>query len=330
MTELPKTMKSAASYDYGNYESIKIIEREVPTPGPEQILVKIKASGVTSADSMMRRGVPRFARLFMGLTKPKNKYIGTIFSGEVIGFGEKVNSVSIGDKIFGETGFHFGANAEYAVLDEKGVYVKKPDYLNHKEASCLCDGHLTSYNFLIKLGELQKGQSILINGGAGSLGSAAIQLAKIKGARVVATASPKNFEYVKSLGADHAVDYKRLDEVNEQFDVIFDSVGKLGSHQYKRMMKESSKYLTPVLTLSVLLKMMMSSLLKTKKRVIFSATGLLKPEVLKEYLAEILLLFKDDKIKAPIEKCFDLNEIKYAHKDIESGHKRANYVLVFS
>ena len=133
---------------------------------------------------MMRRAIPGFSRLFLGWSRPKIPIPGTGFAGEVVQIGKRVSLFQKGDLVFGETGIRFSANAEYVCVEENGVVLTKPDNMTFAEAAPVCDGALTSYNFLKNIAQIRPGQSILINGASGSLGTAAVQLAKYSGAEV--------------------------------------------------------------------------------------------------------------------------------------------------
>ena len=174
---------------YGRPETLTPVTLPMPQPGPREVLIRIHASAVTRADGMMRKGEPLFARPFLGLRRPRNGLSGTGLSGEVIAVGDKVSRFAPGDMVFGEAGMRFGANASHICLDEEGVLMPKPEALSHEDAAVLCDGVLTSWHFLRNLGQIQSGDRVLILGGAGSLGSAAVQIAADMGAEVTATSS---------------------------------------------------------------------------------------------------------------------------------------------
>ena len=199
-TASPKTMKAAISPVYGSSDKIEIVEKLIPDCGRNQVLVKNTHAALTTADAMMRAGQPKFARLFLGTLKPKNPNLGTGFSGRIVAVGESVSKFSIGDLVFGETGLDLGANAEYLTIDENAVVIQKPDFIDEAHAACICDGPLTTYNFLVKIAQIKKGDRVLINGACGALGSFAIDLALAKGAKVTATASQKNHEFLMVAG----------------------------------------------------------------------------------------------------------------------------------
>lgn len=328
---LPEDMLAACSYNYSDYSGISVERRKLPTAKQNELLVKVMASTATTADSLMRAGVPKFSRLFMGLRKPNNPYLGTGFSGVVVACGAKVTGYKVGDQIFGETGLNFAANAEYLVVDADGVIFKKPNNLPHAQAACMTDGPLTSYNFLNSVSQAKPGMHVLVNGGAGSLGNAAIAIAKAQGCTVTATSSPHNFEFLKALGADHTLDYRDhyTDEAQARFDIIYDTVGKLDFSMVKSMLKPEAVFVSPVLSFRLLVNSLVTKVFSSKKRASFSATGLKKPDELKAYIQKLLKLYKEKRLSIYIDQSFNIQEVAQAHKLIAQGHKKGNFVITF-
>lgn len=318
-------MKKAIYTSYGSPEVIKILETEKPLPKPNEALIKIKTSSVTRADTMMRAGTPKFGRLFLGLFKPKNTSLGTGFSGIIESVGSEVTQFKIGDEIFGEKLFSNGTNAEFLCIPEDSVIALKPTNISHQEAAPICDGFLTSYNFLKDIAKIQKEQHILINGASGSLGTAAVQIAKLMDATVTGVCSTKNIELVKSLGADFVIDYKKEDftKNNNTYDVIYDSVGKTNYSKSKNALKSSGVFITPVLSLNVLWYS-----ISNPKRVKFAATGLKKTEELKRLFLELVDFFKQKRLKTVIDKTYNLSEIIEAHHYLETDRKVGNIVII--
>ncbi|MFT4644749.1 MAG: NADPH:quinone reductase-like Zn-dependent oxidoreductase [Planctomycetota bacterium] len=324
-------MKVAYCTKYGSPEVIQVKQFEIPTPKENEILVKVFAASVTTADSMMRSGTPFYGRLFLGLTKPKNPIMGTGFAGEIVAIGNKVSLFEIGDEVFGETTLNFSANAEYLVINENGILDVKPKNISFKEAALVCDGLLTSYNFLTNIGKIKPGDEILINGASGSLGTAAVQLAKHFGAKVTGVCSTSNFALVKSLGADAVIDYKMDDftKAANKYDFIYDTIGKSSFTKCKKSLKENGVYMSPVLSMDLLFDSIRTPIMK-KKIAKFSATGLLKENELKEMLETITELLVSDIIQMVIDKEFVIKEIQKAHQYIDTGRKRGNIVLVMN
>ena len=328
-------MKAIIVSAYGAPNVLQVQTVNKPIPQAHELLVKIKATPVTAADGMMRKGTPRYARLFLGWSKPKIPISGTCFSGIVEGVGSQVSQFEVGDTVVGETGIRFSANAEYCCVDENAVIVKKPKRMSFEEAAPLCDGALTSLNFLKNLGQIQTGQRVLINGASGGLGTAAIQLAKHYGAHVTGVCSTRNIDFVQSLGADEVIDYTKKDFTDPNdyetssyaFDLVFDTVGKSTFRQCKRVLKPKGIYLSPVLGISLLLQMLWTRLFKGK-RVKFAATGLAPTHKLKEMLEEICWIVDAKHLITTIDKRYTLAEAAEAHTYVDKGHKRGNVVLV--
>lgn len=324
-------MKAIVCTKYGSPDVLQLREVEKPIPANNEVLVKVHAASVTTADCMMRKGTPFYARLFLGLTKPKHPVIGTGFAGEIEAIGKEVKRFKIGDAVFGETGVNFGANAEYVCLPEEGLLAAKPANVIYEEAAPICDGILTSMNFLKEIAKIHSGQKVLINGASGSLGSAALQIARHFGAEVTGVCSTANIELVKSLGADHIIDYTEEDftATGQTYDIIFDTIGKSSFSRCKVALTENGIYLSPVLKLPLLLQMLWTSKVGTKKAK-FSATGLRPVPELRKLLEEIIELIEAGKITSVIDKHYPLEQTADAHRYVETGHKKGNVVIAMA
>ncbi len=322
-------MKAIITTAYGKPEVFKMDSVEKPIAKPNEILVKIKAASVTKADTMMRTGKPYIGRLFMGLTKPKNEIWGTGFAGIIESIGENVNQFKVGDKVFGENIKSFGCYAEYVALPEDGIIAKLPENMSFKEAAGMCDGGITSLNFLCNLGNIQHGQKVLINGASGSLGSAAIQIAKHYGAEVTGVCSAKNRSMVLELGADYVIDYNQNDftENENKYDLIYDTVGVRSFGECKKALTKNGLYISPVLGMPLLGDVISSSLFGTKKAK-FSATGALPEMEIKRLMAILLEIIDAGNLKGIVDKSYPLEQVSEAHEYVDKGHKRGNIVLV--
>ncbi len=320
-------MKAIVATGYGSPEVLQLQEVDKPTPSPTQVLVKVEATSVTTADGMMRTGTPYIGRLFIGLTKPKKPIPGTGFAGVVESVGNEVTQYKAGDRVFGETKMNFCANAEYLVAEEAGVMLHMPESMKYQEAAVYCDGHLTSINFLKELAQVKPGQKVLINGASGSLGTSAVQLAKYFGAHVTGVCSTTNVGLVKSLGADAVIDYKTTDftKSENKYDIIYDTIGKSSFGACKETLAEEGQYITPVLKLSVLGEMILSSI-KGKKRVKFEATGSRKADYLRNLLQELVEIFKSGQLQTIIDRQYPLSKVAEAHQYIGEGHKKGNVI----
>ena len=323
-------MKALECTRYGSPDFLQITEIEIPNVGNNEILVKVKASSITAADTMMRRAKPFISRLFLGLLRPSNSIMGTGFAGVVENIGSDVKKFQVGDRVFGETGLAFGANAEYVLIDEDGVIAKIPSELTYAEAAPVCDGALTSLNFLKELAQIKQGQTILINGASGGLGTSAVQLAKLFGAKVTGVCGPTNSNLVYSLGADEVIDYTKTDfkNMDEKYDIVFDTVGKLSFSKSRKILKDHGIYMSPVLGWSLLFQIMWTSIFGSKLAK-FSATGLKSPPKLLELLSELLVYIKEDKLITVLDRKYSLSEAPDGHRYVDQGHKKGNVVITF-
>ncbi|WNJ20313.1 NAD(P)-dependent alcohol dehydrogenase [Pontibacter sp. G13] len=323
-----KHMKAVTATAYGAPEVLSLAQVPIPTPSDQEILVRVHAASVSAADGMLRQGTPKYGRLVTGLGKPKQQIPGTGFSGEVVAVGTQVKQFKVGDHVLGETGLSFGAHAEYVLISEDGVVVQKPAHLSFEAASTICDGAVTAMNFLQHLIELKPGQRILINGASGSMGTAAVQLAKIWGAEVTGVCSGRNAELVKSLGADHVIDYTQTDftEQENTYDVIFDTVGKSSFSAAKRALTAHGVYLSPVLSLPLLAQMTWTSYFGAQKA-LFSATGMRPAPEVRALLIDLMELMAAHDFQIVIDRRYPLDEIVEAHRYVDPGHKRGNVIL---
>nr|WKN35604.1 NAD(P)-dependent alcohol dehydrogenase [Tunicatimonas sp. TK19036] len=321
-------MKAIVATGYGNAEVLQLSTVAKPQPEAHEVLVKVHATSATTADGMMLSGKPYFARLFTGLRKPKNPIPGTGFAGIVESVGKAVTTFRVGECVFGETTLSFSTNAEYVAVPENGVILTMPDNLSFTDAATFCDGHLTSINFLKEIAQIKAGQKVLINGASGSLGTAAVQLAKYFGAEVTGVCSSANVGLVKSLGADHVMDYNKQDftRSGQKYDVIYDTVGKSAFSKSKRVLSEYGIYISPVLKFSLLLQMIRTSIAGRQKAK-FAASGLKSDNELRALLTELVGIFQAGKLKTIIDRQFPLERLAQAHAYIAGGHKKGNVVI---
>ena len=323
-------MKAVITERYGKPEVLQVKNVEKPTPKPNEVLIKINATSVTAASTFMREGKPYFGRLFIGLTKPKIKTPGTDLSGVIEAVGSEVINFKPGDEVIAETGMDCGAYAEYICLSSFELIVRKPENVSHEEATGILDGACTALAFFTEQVKISKGQKVLINGASGSIGTAAVQLAKQFGAEVTGVCSTKNKALVKDLGADNVLDYTKneLQDSKETFDVIFDTVGKLSYSSSKKNMKKTGVFLTPVLSFSALLNMLFVSPF-TKKKLKFAATGIRKEEQRMKDLIEVRDMLASKKLTTVIDRIYPLEQIQEAHTYVDSGRKRGNVIVTF-
>jgi NADPH:quinone reductase-like Zn-dependent oxidoreductase len=324
-----KKMHAIVAKGYGSEEVFEYREVDMPRPAEHELLVHVKVSTVTRADTMMRTGKPYFGRFITGFRKPKHPIPGTGFSGVVVQSGSRVSQFKPGDQVFGETTTGLSTNAEYLVIPEDGVVLHKPESLSFEDAAALCDGPLTSHFFLKQVAKLGPGQKVLINGASGSLGTAAVQLAQGMGAEVTAVCGSKNVALCKSLGAHHVIDYTREDFTtgNQRYDVVFDTVGMSSFGKSRGVLSQFGTYVSPVLSMRLLLQMLLTSG-SARKRARFAAAGMKKDPELKALLKEVLDIHKEGGLKMVIDRQFPLEKVAHAHAYIDKGHKKGNVIII--
>lgn len=321
-------MKAIVYTKYGPPDVLQLKEVEKPIPRNNEVLIRVYASTVTAVDCTFRQGNQLSARSFTGLTRPKRTIPGGDLAGEIEAVGQAVKRFKAGDQVFGSTDAGFGAHAEYVCLSEEEALIIKPANMAYEEAAAFPYGGLTALPFLRDSGNIQSGQKVLINGAAGSIGTFAVQLARYYGAEVAGVCSTANLELVKSLGADKVIDYTQEDftKSGQTYDIIFDTVGKSSFSRCKSALKPGGIYLTPVLTPAILLQMLWTSKIGSKRAAI-SFTGLRPASEKAEDLIFLKELIEAGKIKSVIDRCYPLEQIAEAHRYVEKGHKKGNVVI---
>ncbi|MCB0154662.1 MAG: NAD(P)-dependent alcohol dehydrogenase [Anaerolineae bacterium] len=321
-------MKAIVYTEYGAPDVLKLTEVEKPTPKDNEVLVRIYATTVTATESTFRKGEPFFSRLFTGLTRPKNTRLGEELAGEIEAVGKDVTLFKKGDQIFGTAGPHFGANAEYICIPEDGVLTIKPSNLTYEEAASSVDGFLTALPFLRDTGNIQRGQKVLINGASGSVGTAAVQVAKVFGTEVTGVCSTTNVELVKSLGADEVIDYTKEDftQNGQTYDIIFDAVGKSSFSRCKNSLTENGIFLEAGIGLAIFPHVLWTSMIGSKKAKI-AATGLRPPSERVKDLVFLKQLMEAGKIIPVVDRGYPLEQIAEAHRYVDTGRKKGNVAI---
>jgi NADPH:quinone reductase-like Zn-dependent oxidoreductase len=319
-------MKAVKWTDYGKPEVMQIMEVEKPTPKANEILIKIHSSTVNVGDARLRSFDVPFGfwlptRLVFGIFKPRNTLPGMDFSGVVEAIGKRVSKYSVGEDVFGSSGMQMGAHAEYICLNEKAVITTKPRNLTHQQAAALPFGGLTAVHFLKDKAQIKSGNQVLINGASGAVGTAAVQLAHHIGAEVTGVCSSNNIDLVKSLGADHIIDYKTssIFSIGSRFNTILDTVGNLSLKQCYPIIHPNGKFIAINTDLSTNLYSLFQS------RLIAGVAGD-DPKAL-EYLLE---LATQGAMNPIIDRVYSLEEIAEAHRYVDSKHKRGNVILAIS
>jgi NADPH:quinone reductase-like Zn-dependent oxidoreductase len=320
-------MKAIVCTKYGPPEVLQLQEVEKPTPKDNEVLIRIHAATVGLSDVMTREGAPFLTRFFTGLIMPKNPIPGAEFAGEIEAVGKDVKLFKNGDQVFGADLSGLGAYAEFKCLPEDGVLAIKPANVTYEEAAPVC-GALAAWNFLTDQATIQSGQKVLINGASGSIGTAAVQIARYFGAEVTGVCSPTNLELVKSLGADHVIDYTQVDftKTGQAWDAIFDAENESSFSRCKGSLTQKGVYLTTFPGLTILLQMLWTSKIGSKKAK-FSATGLRPVPERLSFLKELIQLMEEGKIKSVIDRTYPWEQIAEAHRYVEKGHKKGNVVI---
>jgi NADPH:quinone reductase-like Zn-dependent oxidoreductase len=325
-------MKAILYEKYGPPEVLQLKEVSKPTPKDDEVLIRIYATAATTGDVNARGfafvppGLGPLARLMMGPRKPKNPIIGSVLAGEIEAAGKDVDIFGKGDQVFGVDGNAMGAYAEYVCLPQEGVLVEKPANMTYEEAAAIPFGALTAFYFLRDKGNIESGQTVLINGASGSVGTAAVQIAKSFGAEVTGVCSTRNLEMVKALGADKVIDYTKEDftQSGETYDIIFDMVvGKTSFSDCRNSLNENGLYLAVAGGLKEAIQMLWTSVIGSKK-VIFGG-GIAAER--KENLLIIKELIEAGKLKAVIDRSYPLEQIAEAHRYVETGHQKGNVVI---
>ncbi|HNU57027.1 MAG TPA: NAD(P)-dependent alcohol dehydrogenase [Flavobacteriales bacterium] len=315
-------MKAAVYSRYGSPEVLTITQVAKPEPRENEVLIRIHATTVTSGDVRLRKADPFLIRFFSGLFTPKAPILGHELAGVIETVGDKVTRFKVGDRVFGSTGMRSGTHAEYICMPEDGAIAHTPDNLAHGEASTLAVGALTAQHF-IQAAQLKQGEHILIHGASGSIGTAAVQLAKAMGARVTAVCSTANVELVQGLGADQVIDYKKNDftKSTQRYDVIFSTVGRTSYSATKHLLTVKGRFVTSAAAGSDYWHMLTSKFFGSRQVIGGVSSGGASG------IARIRELAGAGKLKAVIDRHFPLKSIVEAHRYVDQGHKRGNVVI---
>jgi NADPH:quinone reductase-like Zn-dependent oxidoreductase len=314
----------AVVYDrYGPPEVQRIEEVERPVPKADEVLVKIHATTVTRTDCGIRGAKPFFIRFIFGLRRPKQRILGTELAGEIEAVGAAVSQFAVGDAVFGSTAaFMSGAHAEFVCIPESGPLAHKPAGMTFEQAAAVTDGAVLALMCLESV-HPHSGQTILVYGASGAIGTAGVQLAKHFGADVTAVCSTKHLDLVKSLGADRVIDYTKEDftKSGEAYDVIFDAVGKHSFSRCKDSLKPGGAYVATDGLRNAFLALWTSRI--GDRKVLFP----IPPHYTKKNVLFLKELIEAGKYRAVIDRCYPLEEVVEATRYVETEQKTGNVVL---
>lgn len=301
-------MKAIFCTKHGPPDLLILTETEKPAPGPNEVLIKIHATTVTSGDAALRRlSFLQFvlmwplARFLFGIKNQRKKILGHELAGVIETIGSHVTRFRPGDPVFGTTGFQGGAHAEYICLPEDAVLTLKPAGMSFSEAAAVPIGGICAL-VLLRMANIQPGQEVLVYGASGSIGTYAVQLASFFGASVTGVCSGENGDLVKSLGAGRVIDYTKVDVTREsqQYDLIFDTVGKLSAARCKQLLALNGRFISTH-----------SSPVKEKQ----------------EHLMFLKELIEAGKIRPVIDRVYRLDDAAEAHRYVDTGHKKGNVII---
>ncbi len=318
-------MKAVVCRSYGSPDVLKIEEVEKPTVSEDGVLVRVHASSVNPAEWYSMVGL-LIARGVNGLFKPKDPRIGADFAGIVEAVGSKVTHLNPGDEVYGGRN---GAFAEY--VNVVNAVVRKPANVSFEEAAAVPTAAITALQGLRDHGKIQAGQKVLINGAAGGVGTFAVQIAKAFGAEVTGVTSTKNVELIRSLGADHVIDYTKDDftQSGQRYDLLFDIAGNRTWKEYKRVLASTANFVivgakkgNPIIgPLSHVVKIKLAAIGASQKISFFIA------QFTREDLSILRDIIEAGKVKPVVEKVYPLAQVAEAMRHLGTGHARGKLVL---
>jgi NADPH:quinone reductase-like Zn-dependent oxidoreductase len=318
------TVRAAVCERYGPPEVVEI--KEVPTPAPAdgEVLIRSFATTVNSGDARLRalrvpRGLSLPVRLSSGLTKPRKAIFGFEVAGRIEAVGGGVAGLKPGDRVLGSRGFKFGCHAEYVAVAEDGAIAAIPETLGYEDAVALSFGGATAMDFFER-GNLAEGESIVINGASGAVGAMAVQLAKHRGAEVTAVCSGANADLVRSLGADHVVDYATEDftRSRQRYDVVMDNQGTAPYSRIKGSLKPGGRFLMVIGDLRQMLA-------ATVQKATIGGTAAFSADRYRTLLS----LAEQGTLKPVIDSVVPFEQIVEAHRRVDGGHKVGSVVVAF-
>lgn len=323
-------MMRAYSYSrYGSPDVLNCVELPVTVPRPNEVLVKIFATTVSSADWRMRSltmpaGLSWIGRPAVGFFGPRKPVLGTDFSGIIEAVGDDVTLFCPGEAVIGFPGSDLGAHAEYICMPENGRLVRKPENLSHETAAALPFGAMTAYDFLVNKGDLRAGERILINGASGSVGSACVQIAKHLGAHVTGVCGPRNAQMVRDLGADRVMDYQTQDFCAEaiRYNVIVDTAATAPWKRARHALRPGGRMLLIAANASDMIFGGLKARLRGQR--LFAGAAIESCQILEE----VTKMAAAGTITPVIGNRYSFDQMIVAHADVDTGHKGGNVVVL--
>lgn len=319
-------MKAIVYHRYGSPDVLRYEEIEKPAPRDDEVLIRVRAASVNPLDWRVMRGRPYFMRIMTGLRRPKDTRLGVDVAGEVEAVGRNVTRFKPGDEVFGAGS---GAFAEYACASESAL-VTKPNNVTFEQAAAVNVGACTALQGLRDSGQIQPGQKVLINGAAGGVGTFAVQIGRCLGAEVTGVCSARNAEMVRSIGAEHVIDYAHEDftESGRRYDLLFDLVGNRPLSACRRVLNPKGTYVVAggpdgrwLGPLRPMLKAPLCSPFVSQKLVMCMS------KVSKEDLTTLRELMEAGKVTPVIDRRYSLREVPEAIRYLEEGHARGKVVI---
>lgn len=317
-------MKTTYRESYGTTGVLKIREVPIPEPKADELLIKVKAATVNRTDEGVLLGKPFIFRFFVGFPKPRLSATGTDFSGEVIGKGNDVQGFQVGEEVYGFSDTNLGSHAEYLCISTKLPVFHKPNNITHEQAAASLEGAHYAYFFLNKM-NLNSGDKVMINGGTGAIGNAAIQLLSQRGIDITFTYPTDSYNKVKELKAVQKIDYLTEDFTQQetQFNVVLDAVGKSSFRKCKRILKPDGVYISSELGPNgENIPLSIWGLFKKTKRVVFPMPG--SP---KESIPVVRRILESGDFIPLIDRVYPLAEIRSAFDYMLTGEKRGSVVI---
>lgn len=298
-----------------------------PVPGKGDLLIRICATTASSADWRVRSlelpsGFGPLGRAAFGFRSPRQPILGTEFAGEVEAVGSEVEKFKAGDRVFAFPGAGMGSYVEYRCIPANGPVAMMPTNLSYEQAAALCFGGSTMLDFF-RRGALRSGERVLVNGASGAVGTAAVQLAKHFGAHVTGVCGTANLELVRSIGADHVIDYTKDDFARSEqiYDVIVDVAGTAPFSRSGRALSSGGRLLLVLAGLTEMLKAPWVGLTSTRKVIAGPAAERT------EYVHQLGQLAAAGRFTPVVDRCYPLEEIRAAHRYVDSGRKRGNVII---